>query len=345
MRTPLIGTLFDGPIDVVGDVHGEIGALVSLLDLLGYDGEGNHIEGRRLVFLGDLGDRGPSSVAVVRLVRRLIKQGKAQAVVGNHELNLLRGDRKRGNHWFWGETEIMRKDGKALSFQALADPAFRSAALEFFGSLPLALERDDLVVVHAAWHAPSVAALRRRDRHNASGVAKACAVYEKRAARRLARRRAALSGGALSDDEVAQEEQNGNPVRVLTSGLETSTAVPFYAGGRMRTLERFRWWNNYSAPDGRFIVIGHYWRRWMQEVDSRVPAGFEPSGPDLFTDAAPTALLGPRRKVFCVDYAAGVRFEERALKLPPGALGTHLAALRLPERTVHREDGRVFGVS
>ena len=30
---PLVGTLFSGPIDIIGDVRGEIGALLSLLDL------------------------------------------------------------------------------------------------------------------------------------------------------------------------------------------------------------------------------------------------------------------------------------------------------------------------
>ena len=54
--------------------------------------------------------------------------------------------------------------------------------------------------------------------------------------------------------------------------------------------------------------------------------------------ASATALL----QVMCVDYAAGVRYEERGLGLPETALGTHLAALRLPEMKVHLEDGRVL---
>ena len=72
---PLVDKLFSGPIDIIGDVHGEIGALLSLLDLLGYDGQGNHAEGRRLVFLGDLGDRDrlvcPKFAAIAKLVHVL----------------------------------------------------------------------------------------------------------------------------------------------------------------------------------------------------------------------------------------------------------------------------------
>ena len=45
--------LFEAPIDVIGDIHGECGTLCELLDRLGYDGNGAHPEGRRLVFVGE----------------------------------------------------------------------------------------------------------------------------------------------------------------------------------------------------------------------------------------------------------------------------------------------------
>ena len=35
---------------------------------------------------------------------------EAQCILGNHELNILRGEHKHGNHWFFGETEVIRKD-------------------------------------------------------------------------------------------------------------------------------------------------------------------------------------------------------------------------------------------
>ena len=77
------------------------------------------------------------------------------------------GERKHGNAWWWGETEVTRKDKKALSFQTPADERFRASALGFFKRLPLALERPAsgsdaaLAVVHAAWIEPSVAKLSR----------------------------------------------------------------------------------------------------------------------------------------------------------------------------------------
>ncbi len=79
MLTVLVKPLFDGPLDIVGDVHGEIDALTILLRRLGYSPEGSHPEGRRLAFVGDLVDRGPASPAVVEGVRRLIENERRNA--------------------------------------------------------------------------------------------------------------------------------------------------------------------------------------------------------------------------------------------------------------------------
>ena len=92
LRAPLPS----GPLDLVGDIHGEIDALLRVLHRLGCDPERRRSR-RRLVFVGDLIDRGPDSPACVELVMRLVEAGMAQVVLGNHELNLLRGEHKEGN--------------------------------------------------------------------------------------------------------------------------------------------------------------------------------------------------------------------------------------------------------
>ena len=117
MTSSLIQPLFDGPLDIVGDVHGEIDPLRSLMRHLGYDDNGQHPDERRLIFVGDLTDRGPDSPAVVNLVQRLIETGRAQCVLGNHDLNLLLGHRKPDNSWFFGE-ELL-EDGDQLRREAL----------------------------------------------------------------------------------------------------------------------------------------------------------------------------------------------------------------------------------
>ena len=46
-KPQLVAKLFDGPLDIIGDLHGECGTLCKLLARLGYDGHGNHPEGRK----------------------------------------------------------------------------------------------------------------------------------------------------------------------------------------------------------------------------------------------------------------------------------------------------------
>lgn len=76
--------------DVVGDVHGCLDALRHLLAVLGYGEDGRHPQGRTLVFVGDLINRGPDSAGVLRLVSRLARDGRARTALGNHDDTLLR---------------------------------------------------------------------------------------------------------------------------------------------------------------------------------------------------------------------------------------------------------------
>ena len=110
----LVRDLPDGAYDVVGDVHGEIEPLQQLLSVLGYDpDDGTHPEGRQLIFVGDLFDRGPNSPEVFRLVRTMVDGGRARMVLGNHELNLLLGKPKPGNEWFHGKEQRL-ESGRLL---------------------------------------------------------------------------------------------------------------------------------------------------------------------------------------------------------------------------------------
>jgi hypothetical protein len=164
MTESLVRDLFDGPLDIVGDVHGEIDSLRNLLHQLGYSADGLHPEKRRLVFVGDLTDRGPDSPGVVALVQALVESGAAQCVLGNHDLNILLGrlseERKHDNHWFFGDKSSL--DGSSVTTPAvLADETIRVRVIQFFQTLPLALERDDLRVIHACWDDEMIEVARR----------------------------------------------------------------------------------------------------------------------------------------------------------------------------------------
>jgi len=77
--------------DVIGDVHGCAVALTRLLQKLGYEpvhGVWQHPT-RKVVFVGDVIDRGPAIRKTVNLVRAMVDQGHAYLVLGNHEFNAV----------------------------------------------------------------------------------------------------------------------------------------------------------------------------------------------------------------------------------------------------------------
>lgn len=87
-----------GPFDLIGDVHGCFDELQELLETLGYRVSGSAAggfavtapAGRRVVFLGDLVDRGPDIAASLRLALDMVEGGTALLVPGNHEEKLVR---------------------------------------------------------------------------------------------------------------------------------------------------------------------------------------------------------------------------------------------------------------
>jgi protein phosphatase len=89
-----------GPFDVIGDIHGCYDELALLLKNLGYSeqpgGAWAHAENRKLIFVGDLVDRGPEIPEVVRLVRESVKASAAFCVPGNHDVKFMRTVRLRG---------------------------------------------------------------------------------------------------------------------------------------------------------------------------------------------------------------------------------------------------------
>lgn len=344
----LIGQLAPDPLDIVGDVHGEIDALDALLDRLGYDPGGGHADGRRLVFVGDLTDRGPDSPAVLNRVRTLVAAGRAQCVIGNHELNLLRDVDKHGNAW-WSQPDQPSEYPAARATRELKREMHR-----FLATLPLALERDDLRVVHACWNDEAVAMLRERGANGGTAL-ELYREYADRVGQRWRRGPLAEAverewrehGDRLRDrdwnpillrtiGQMDSEYQMSNPVCVVTSGEERPTDTPFWAGGRWRMVERVHWWERYA--DDRPVIVGHYWRRFTEAKTVYA----DKYGPDLFADVAPHHWMGLRNNVYCVDFSVGGRYAQRADGEPTAYCS--LAALRVPEWEVVHDDGSAWPI-
>ena len=86
-----------GPFDIIGDVHGCADELEALLATLGYavetyadpDGAKRYRvtppAGRKVIFVGDLVDRGPRVGDTLRLAMDMVEAGTAFCVMGNHE--------------------------------------------------------------------------------------------------------------------------------------------------------------------------------------------------------------------------------------------------------------------
>lgn len=302
--SPLIRSLPPGPLDIVGDVHGEIDALKTLLDRLGYGDGGQHPDGRRLVFVGDLIDKGPDSPAVLDKLRPWIEEGTAQAVMGNHELNLLVGKVRAYNTWFHGQGA---EDNPARQGQTLLAPHRRSEVRDFLATLPLALEREDMRVAHACWHKPHVERL--RDQTDPVSIYEASDV----------RINAELDRDGQHDKiERNLALQNRCPVRAITSGIEERAVKPFKAGGRTRYEARTPWWQTYNEKP--FCVFGHYSRTSPQSQNG--------GGLPLF----PTDHAAPVGETMCIDLGVGGRNAERRGEPMDGS--TYLAAFRWPERVV-----------
>ena len=88
-------------MDIIGDVHGCFDELADLLRAMGWHIGGaqnnvcdpiriSHPDNRKLVFCGDLTDRGPGSDKVLRLLIGGQATGAATMVIGNHDWKLYR---------------------------------------------------------------------------------------------------------------------------------------------------------------------------------------------------------------------------------------------------------------
>ena len=165
-----------GPFDIIGDIHGCLDELCNLLSRLGYDvGVQGHgpdgpeyrvtpPPGRKLIFLGDLVDRGPNTPGVLRLVMSAVASGAALCVPGNHEQKLVRALQGRN---------VQVTHGLAESLGQLSEqpPGFKERAVAFLDGLISHYVLDDgkLVVAHAG--------LRQEMQGRASGRVRDFALY------------------------------------------------------------------------------------------------------------------------------------------------------------------------
>jgi len=138
----------------IGDVHGEIEKLDLLLQFIREDAARRGAP-HKVVFLGDLVDRGPDSRGVILRVMAMCESGKALAIKGNHEELMLHAC---GNHesigvYWWAENggdETILSYARANGFKDDFRDAIDKDHVAWLGKLPVMLRDEErgLVFVH-----------------------------------------------------------------------------------------------------------------------------------------------------------------------------------------------------
>lgn len=160
-----------GPFDIIGDVHGCGDELEELLARLGYrvTFEGRKPArrctvtappGRRVVFVGDLVDRGPRSADVLRIVVEMVRSSAALLVPGNHDVKFLR--------WLDGQ-KVAMTHGLDATLRDLEgeSPEFLASVRQLLKSLwsHVWLDGGKLAVAHAGITEPMIGRATPRLRH------------------------------------------------------------------------------------------------------------------------------------------------------------------------------------
>jgi serine/threonine protein phosphatase 1 len=113
---------------VFGDIHGKYTSFQRLLDLINYDPTTDHIYS-----VGDLIDRGPDAVSVVKF----FQQDHSHAILGNHEQMVL-------NPQEWYEVWTYPWNGGSATLASLEEHGLKLDWLSrFCASLPICLDVGD----------------------------------------------------------------------------------------------------------------------------------------------------------------------------------------------------------
>lgn len=268
--------------DIIPDIHGQAEKLRVALKNLGWRRNGTtwlHSErDRQIVFLGDFIDRGPENAAVIRIVRELMDAGRAQAIMGNHELNAIHfhtADPETGAPLRPHDTDNLFQHGSFLNEFPLG-ASHTKDVLDWMTSLPLFIETDEFRAVHAAWIHSAIDDLRRK-----------------------------TGAGVLSEEQLIRAGRKGDTFYDLAEAVAKGpeARLPHQhsfedKGGKVRHHVRVKWWNGDARtwrqvamsvpdidqlpdaplpddllttiyPDGDLpVFFGHYWMSGDPELQS-----------------------------------------------------------------------------
>lgn len=211
--------------DFIGDIHGHADSLEALLQKLGYTSKNGYYSHahRKVLFVGDYIDRGPKIRETLEIVRRMVENEAAIALMGNHEYNAL------CFHFQESEGGHLRKHlikNIIQHYETLRQFHNRQKEyedyLEWFKSLPLFYEHDSFRAVHAAWDFTQIRYLSQH-----------------------------LDSNRLTDETIYQSVKRGTALNTAIEITLKGKEIRMPAGlsftdkdGTLRKDIRIKWWEN-----------------------------------------------------------------------------------------------------
>ena len=275
--------------DIIGDIHGHDGALIGLLQKMGYYDKHSvwrHPE-RTAIFVGDFIDRGPGQLETLRIVRNMVEAGSALAVMGNHEFNAIAWHTPHpGKEGEYLRARSAKNHAQHAAFLAETehDPALRQDIIDWFLTLPLWIELPGLRVIHACWHPGQMAILKP---HLDAG-------------NRLNMDLVHAASQRGSDEFIAVETILKGPEVTLPDGLK------FVQGGVLRNEARTRWWDANATTFKQSALVDAQTESLLPDlsIPEAVRPGYDGDRPVFighYWMSGVPQLLAPR--VACVDYS------------------------------------------
>ncbi len=116
-------------IYAVGDIQGCAPSLKSLIKKIPTKS--------KMIFLGDLVNRGPDSLGTLRLLKQLQEEQRIECILGNHDLHLLAVDAG------------IRKTKDLDTVQTILDAPDRAELMNWLRHRPMALSNGKILTVNA----------------------------------------------------------------------------------------------------------------------------------------------------------------------------------------------------
>jgi hypothetical protein len=223
--------------DIIGDIHGHADKLILLLERMGYtkkNGSFAHPE-RTAIFVGDYIDRGPKIPETINLVRDMVENNAAIALMGNHKYNALcfhYPEREKGGHLRKHEIKNILQHYETLKQYQNRQAAYEDA-LKWFETLPIFYEHELFRVVHACWDQQHIETLQKE-----------------------------LNGNTLDEHSLLKLVKKGtdayNAIEETLKGkeLQMPAGTTFTdKDGNVRSEFRCKWWENPQSVTYRQISI------------------------------------------------------------------------------------------